>query len=382
MQDGNIIRNGYPLDLDTLQEGNRVGLLRHADGSLHYYLNDQDLGAACWNVPQEVFAVIDLYGQCAQVSIVHKPLQPVGISPHHQSEAGTPLESAASEIISSTNSSQPPPAHLEHRLLPQCGQAITLSEGGRSATRDDKDFENGLVFSTRPLLPDETFEICIDSISSRWSGTSAIGVTTFFPQEGAVIPASIDQLENAWYISQSDAIMPGGMRWGPCSPLEHLTVGDLIAVHRTAESTIRFTINGRDLGVAIRNVPLATYAVVDLHGPVLSVHLEHFTKILLITFDLLQISVKSSSKMTSAPESLTTSPTTANNPPTCLPMSLSQLAMREALQGIQSALSTRFANAFHPQQRFHPHHGRNVVLKNNGQTAQRTASYNQVIYLL
>ena len=74
---------------------------------------------------------------------------------------------------------------------------------------------------------------------------------------------------------------------------------------------------------------------------------------------------------------------------TTLPLSLSQLALREAVQGIQSALSSRFGDAFtqqqqqqqqtgqqQHQQRFHEHHGRNVVLI-NGQTAQRTASYNQ-----
>lgn len=255
--------------MDTLQEGNRVGLLRHANGSLHYYLNDQDLGPACWNVPQEISAVIDLYGQCAQVSIVHRPLQAVGIMPRCHSD--TPLESATSEIVSSSPSSQPPPVLLEHRLLPLCGESISLSDSGRSAARDDNDFENGLVFCAKPLLTDEAFEISIEAVSSRWSGTLAIGVTTLYPQEGTVIPGSIDQLENAWYISQSDVILPGGMRWGSCTPLEHLAVGDLISVHRTVNSTIRFAVNGRDLGVSIRNVPLATYAVVDLHGPVLSV---------------------------------------------------------------------------------------------------------------
>ena len=85
------------------------------------------------------------------------------------------------------------------------------------------------------------------------------------------------------------------------------------------------------------------------------------------------------------PESLATTPAAiqatlplpTNN--VTLPLSLSQLALREAMQGIQSALSSRFGSAFCHQQRFHDHHGRNVILKNNGQTAQRTASYNQVV---
>lgn len=85
----------------------------------------------------------------------------------------------------------------------------------------------------------------------------------------------------------------------------------------------------------------------------------------------------------SLPESLVTTPAAmaASLVPGAtgtLPLSLSQLALREAMQGIQSALSSRFGNAFSQQQRFHDYHGRNIALKNNGQTAQRTTSYNQV----
>lgn len=100
------------------------------------------------------------------------------------------------------------------------------------------------------------------------------------------------------------------------------------------------------------------------------------------------MSVKSIGKVGSLPESLATTPAVVatNLLPTAggtLPLSLSQLALREAMQGIQSALSSRFpGSAFSHQQRFHDHHGRNVVLKNNGQTAQRTASYNQVVILV
>ena len=120
---------------------------------------------------------------------------------------------------------------------------------------------------------------------------------------------------------------------------------------------------------------------------------------------LFQVSVKSIGRARSIPESLASTPapfaasTNSEIAPSSsgLPLSLSQLALREAVQGIQSALSSRFGAAFNAlqqnhneqqqqrmqQQRFHDHHGRNVSLKNNGQTAQRTASYNQVnVWLL
>ena len=49
----------------------KKGMMRHFDGSLHYTINGEDQGVACENIPANVYAVIDLYGQCAQVSVVH-----------------------------------------------------------------------------------------------------------------------------------------------------------------------------------------------------------------------------------------------------------------------------------------------------------------------
>ncbi len=85
MRDGRTVRNGYCCDLvssfqfkfkgqgfiiqknphtqDTLGVGSRIGMVRNADGTLHYMINGEDQGIACHNIPPGVFAVIDLYGQ-------------------------------------------------------------------------------------------------------------------------------------------------------------------------------------------------------------------------------------------------------------------------------------------------------------------------------
>lgn len=89
------MRNNYGCDLDSLTTGSRIGMMRSASGNLHYYINGVDQGVACSGLPPgkgqlsytslglegtssvtpvslcppEVFAVIDLYGQCVQVSI-------------------------------------------------------------------------------------------------------------------------------------------------------------------------------------------------------------------------------------------------------------------------------------------------------------------------
>ena len=57
--------------MDSLSVGSRLGMVRHLDGSLHYTINGQDQGVACESLPPNIYAVIDLYGQCAQVSVVH-----------------------------------------------------------------------------------------------------------------------------------------------------------------------------------------------------------------------------------------------------------------------------------------------------------------------
>lgn len=69
MRDGVIVRNNYACNLDTLVEGNRIGMMRCADSSLHYFLDGVDQGPACTDLPSNVYPVIDLYGQCAQVSV-------------------------------------------------------------------------------------------------------------------------------------------------------------------------------------------------------------------------------------------------------------------------------------------------------------------------
>ena len=68
----NVNKKGIIISfISSLSVGSRLGMMRHFDGSLHYTINGEDQGVACENIPPNVYAVIDLYGQCAQVSVVH-----------------------------------------------------------------------------------------------------------------------------------------------------------------------------------------------------------------------------------------------------------------------------------------------------------------------
>lgn len=68
IKDGVTILENYGRDLDELTEGDRVGVCRLSDGCLHFFVNGNDLGVACTDVPPNLHAVVDLYGKCVEVS--------------------------------------------------------------------------------------------------------------------------------------------------------------------------------------------------------------------------------------------------------------------------------------------------------------------------
>ena len=76
MRDGHTASEEYGRDLDQLKEGDRVGVMRNHVGELHFFVNGRDQGIATSNLPTPVWAVVDLYGKCAQVSI-YDPGSPV-----------------------------------------------------------------------------------------------------------------------------------------------------------------------------------------------------------------------------------------------------------------------------------------------------------------
>lgn len=44
--------------------------MRKDNGNLLFFINGRELGVAAMDLPREVYAVVDLYGQCAEVRIM------------------------------------------------------------------------------------------------------------------------------------------------------------------------------------------------------------------------------------------------------------------------------------------------------------------------
>ena len=55
-------QNGYACDLDKLEEGSRLGVMRKSDGSLHFFINGQDCGVAATTVPSGEFSILIYIG--------------------------------------------------------------------------------------------------------------------------------------------------------------------------------------------------------------------------------------------------------------------------------------------------------------------------------
>lgn len=70
-------------NLDELQEGDRIGMIRKSSGALHYFINGIDQGVAAAVTPQVVWGVVDLYGMAVKVSI----LDPVDVDPRRTNQS-------------------------------------------------------------------------------------------------------------------------------------------------------------------------------------------------------------------------------------------------------------------------------------------------------
>lgn len=68
-KDGRRLLEYYGTDLETLNENDRVGVMRTSNHDLVFYVNGESQGVAAKNMPKPLWALVDLYGRCVQVSL-------------------------------------------------------------------------------------------------------------------------------------------------------------------------------------------------------------------------------------------------------------------------------------------------------------------------
>uniref|UniRef100_A0A668AJ46 Neuralized-like protein 4 n=1 Tax=Myripristis murdjan TaxID=586833 RepID=A0A668AJ46_9TELE len=346
MQDGNTMRNNYGCDLDSLTTGSRIGMMRSATGDLHYYINGVDQGVACTGLPTEVYAVIDLYGQCVQVSIT--------------SSSG-PLDNSlcTSNITEKSFPIHSPVAGVAHRLHSKHGKNVVLLGEGCQAVRVGG-YAHGIVFSAKELKTDELFEVKIDEVDEQWCGSLHVGLTTLAPPELPSCPLSglspsLPQLRAkvTWLLCGSEVRRNGLLQrqnYG-CS-LDRLMVGNRVGVKRCSDDTMHIFIDGEDMGPAATAVAKNVYAVLDLYGRVTAVSIVSSS----VMEDMESIKAPSLSSDSCSEGEEDSSP-------------VREVGARHSGLNPCALVPTVMA--------FLENHGKNIQLSNQNLTAARVSSYNQ-----
>uniref|UniRef100_A0A452RIF7 Neuralized-like protein 4 n=1 Tax=Ursus americanus TaxID=9643 RepID=A0A452RIF7_URSAM len=263
MHNGTTILDEYGHNLDRLKAGDTVGVVRREDGTLHFFVNGMTQGPAAWNVPPGVYAVVDLYGQAAQATIVDDPL-PEG---NNQVSPSSPSSGAGGSDL------------RFHQLH---GSNAVITNGGRTALRHNcrSEFNDAIVISNRALRDGELFEIVIQKMVDRWSGSIEAGVTAIRPED-LEFPNTMTDIDYDTWMLSGTAIMQDGntMRNNYGCDLDALGTGARIGMMRTAKGDLHYFIDGQDQGAACSGLPPGkeVYAVVDLYGQCVQVSITSAT---------------------------------------------------------------------------------------------------------
>lgn len=140
---------------------------------------------AATNIPPVVFAVIDMYGNCVQVTITNPRLTTLQIDPKEeapkynndhivQESSGIQVNSSEDNLVANLNVNLNVNVNVnlaknlsaiarEDRLRfhERVGSLVKLTNNARTAerTRPLDEFNNGVVMTHRPLKDDELFEV-------------------------------------------------------------------------------------------------------------------------------------------------------------------------------------------------------------------------------
>ncbi|ELK31785.1 Neuralized-like protein 4 [Myotis davidii] len=360
MHNGTTILDEYGHNLDRLKAGDTVGVVRREDGTLHFFVNGMTQGPAAWNVPPGVYAVVDLYGQAAQATIVDD----VEVTPVPE-----PLPEGNNQVSPSSPSSGVGGSDLRFHQLH--GSNAVITNGGRTALRHNcrSEFNDAIVISNRALRDGELFEIVIQKMVDRWCclpvpGGLALtypcllsGVTAIRPED-LEFPNTMTDIDYDTWMLSGTAIMQDGntMRNNYGCDLDALGTGARIGMMRTSKGDLHYFINGQDQGAACSGLPPGkeVYAVVDLYGQCVQVSITNATGPM--------------------DNSLATSNTATEK---SFPLHSPGSASREGglLPQFYSVLRHHLSAVAGVAHRFHGICGKNVTLEEDGTRAVRAAGY-------
>ncbi|XP_062133329.1 neuralized-like protein 4 [Drosophila sulfurigaster albostrigata] len=310
-KDGRRLLEFYGTDLETLNENDRVGVMRTSNHDLVFYVNGESQGVAAKNMPKPLWALVDLYGRCVQVSLcptsdassmlnssselldspLQQPLQQVvqnldvpmsvdvSVADSSNLDALARLNLNSGSVLSSSANAGAAGEYYDIndrlRFHTRCGSLVKLVPNFRSAERRRPldEFNNGVVMTHRPLRDNELFEIRIDKLVDKWSGSIEVGVTTHNPTV-LHFPATMTNMRSGTIMMSGCGILTNGKgtrrQYGEFN-LDELREGDRVGMMRKSNSNLHYYINGQDQGVAATRVAATLWGVIDLYGMTIKV---------------------------------------------------------------------------------------------------------------
>ncbi|XP_012261174.2 neuralized-like protein 4 isoform X1 [Athalia rosae] len=373
MRDGVTLRHNYACDLDNLVEGNRVGIMRLADTSLHYYLDGIDQGIACTGLPLHVYPVIDLYGRCAQVTIVSPERRDIATQQYLPSENSTSQQPTS--VIQ-------PQAQVEitHKFHESVGANIQLNSDRTIAARC-REYSNAIILSECPLESNEVFEIAIREVAPEWCGSLRIGIMTnndgnWFTTMN-LVPSMTSIPEDSWYLIRNQVRHKGYvLALNYCPSLDWLRAGDKIGIKRTHDGNLKFYINGEDMGVAATNIPELVYVVVELFGSTLAICATSSKQQNIVISPNASLRLQDSLELLLDPMP----PIMRNDAGMDTSIDISEAKLLNEMVLTPTQLITSSTGELDYNYEFHENRGRNIELERKT-TARRVASYNQGVVM-
>lgn len=291
---GFALASNYCTSLDWLRVGDKIGVKRTHDGNLKFYVNGEDMGIAVSDVPEMVYAVIELFGSTVAVNITSSRQQNPVISPNASLRLQDSLELLLDPMPPRNDAGMDTSIDVsEGKLINEAtltptqttATGLTTSDGdwsyefhenhGRNIQLETKtvakrvaSYNQGVVMSSRPLIKGKLFQVRIEKLNERWVSNILCGVSCISPEKQTSFPLTALGFKRHSWIICSDWIFHNGMRvktkYG--AGLENLQCNSIVGLLIDEDSRLHLFINSVDQGVAATDLPPYVFAVIDLYG--------------------------------------------------------------------------------------------------------------------
>lgn len=202
-----------------------------------------------------VYAIVDLCGQCSQVTVGPN-------TGHIVTSSQTDNQLISSTVQQASTISLPlPPEARSHKLHTCCGKNVAFKNDQLTACRVHG-HDCGIVFSSQSLHDDELFEVKVDSLSHLYTGGLLIGLTSMSLDDMGQVSLSVTRATElssssvTWVAMETSIYRNGVIIKYNCLPaLSRLVVGSRVGVKRSAEGNMHIVINGTDYGPIVSGLP-------------------------------------------------------------------------------------------------------------------------------